>query len=701
MKEHHEVDSTRPADEGVADSAPGIVSGDLISPGQVLGGRYRVLSVLGCGGMGVVYRVEQIFLSRQFALKTLAVNNASPPVVRRFQAEARACSNLDHPNLVKVHDFGLLDNDTPFFVMDLIEGQSLAQILRQRGSLSLEEALPIFMEACFGLSYAHENGVVHRDIKPSNILIGKDIEGSLDVKIVDFGIAKITQSEAGEMQALTRTGEIFGSPYYMSPEQCLGTAIDHRTDIYSMGCVIFETLTGAPPFIGDSALATMMKHQSEPAATLQEASLGREFPAALEQIVKRMLAKVPDERFERVSGVARALMQLDAGSAEPTAASARRSKNERRAPEDKYIGEVQKLPRTVTLTVPALMVLALVLAAISFACGMFVHHLFLQAKTKMSISEKNTEATRLEKSAIIPSPTIPAGRVRSEIILSGDGKKYRKFVFPGDQVYGAIYDINSQFSKDARGEQVFPINTRIALRLLPLAIQSKPDFLEDLQADDLDAILLPPKQPQTLADEDFNLKFGHLTGLRRVEFSNNYTVGDSVVPELNKLPHLKILAIDDTAITSRGASQLTCLNDLTTFICSNITEHGELLKRLSACPDLFSLHMRKCNLTEDDLAVIAAMPKLQELMISKNPDITDKGLRHLSHLKLSRVNLKETPVTPASIPLLAGLKTLRTVEVPQTWSAEDAQRLEIRLKSACHSSHPVQVKIARAKEPEY
>jgi serine/threonine protein kinase/tetratricopeptide (TPR) repeat protein len=284
------------------------------APGQILGGRYKVLSLLGRGGMGVVYRVEQIFLGKELALKTMNKSSITDVTIRRFQAEARAAFAVDHPNIISVHDFGLLDDQTPFLAMEIIHGETLGAHLKNR-VLSVDEAIPIFIQVCFGLAHAHANGVVHRDIKPNNIMLLDQVkhgtEGS--VKILDFGIAKLTLNDGGEIQALTRTGEIFGSPLYMSPEQCTGEKVDHRSDIYSVGCVLFETLTGRPPIIGESALTTMMMHQSAIAPSLKEASPGASFPPELENVVKLMLAKQPGQRYQDLGRAALDLAAIKRG----------------------------------------------------------------------------------------------------------------------------------------------------------------------------------------------------------------------------------------------------------------------------------------------------------------------------------------------------------------------------------------------------
>ncbi len=281
---------------------------------EILGGRYRVLSFLGRGGMGVVYKVEQIFLGTELALKTIDQAAQSEMAVRRFQAEARAIFAVNHPNIVSVHDFGLLDDQTPFLAMEFVQGRTIGELIQSR-SLVLDDVLKIFIQVCFGLAHAHKSGVVHRDIKPNNIMVLNAMpigtEGS--VKILDFGIAKLTQQDGGEIQALTKTGEIFGSPIYMSPEQCTGEKIDHRSDIYSLGCVIFEALTGTPPFVGESALSTMMMHQTASIPSLKEASLGTNFSPELEHVVQTMLSKNPNDRYQDLGIAAHDLAAIRSG----------------------------------------------------------------------------------------------------------------------------------------------------------------------------------------------------------------------------------------------------------------------------------------------------------------------------------------------------------------------------------------------------
>lgn len=361
---------------------------DGIPVGTIVGGRYRILARCGQGGMGVVYRVEQIFVGKQLALKTICARNLSDASLRRFQVEARAAFAVQHPNVIAVHDFGTLEDGTPFMAMDYIEGKTLAQMIRENGSLTIPQALSIFVPVCFGLSAAHDLGIVHRDLKPSNIMIVNESRPGQDgsVKILDFGIAKLIQSEAGQIQELTRTGEIFGSPLYMSPEQCQGGRVDHRSDIYSLGCVFFEALAGISPFVGDTALATMMQHLSNDVPGLKESSLGKDFPASLERIVLKMLAKSPDQRYQNLSGVIIDLTRVS-GVDSP-------ARDADRAPAAVATRGNSSTAERVNVPLKKVVLLCFVTALASFATG-YCSQLLLRAQHKAFANDSMLPSVRM------------------------------------------------------------------------------------------------------------------------------------------------------------------------------------------------------------------------------------------------------------------------------------------------------------------
>jgi eukaryotic-like serine/threonine-protein kinase len=271
---------------------------------------FELGSEIGCGGMGVVYKARHCVLDKWFAVKMLPLDHLDRVGVLRFQQEARAAGSLQHENVVAVHDCGVTSSGRPYMVMEYAPGETLAELLKRRGHLSVGEALPIFAQICAGIHHAHTHGILHRDLKPSNVVL-VDKGNSLKAKILDFGIAKIMDGEVRLEKGLTQTGEVFGSPPYMSPEQALGKSSDRRTDIYSLGCLMYEVLTGAPPIVGHSVIETIYRQIHEIPSSLKEGSLGQEFSQELENIIAKTLAKDMDRRFPTVGHLQRALSELE------------------------------------------------------------------------------------------------------------------------------------------------------------------------------------------------------------------------------------------------------------------------------------------------------------------------------------------------------------------------------------------------------
>ncbi len=247
----------------LAGTGPG-ASSRVLKPGDLIGGSYRLKSLLGRGGMGYVFCAEHTIIKHDYALKMLAPERMTEASLRRFEIEAKAIANLDHPNIVKVYNMGLDEGDCPYYVMDLLHGTTLSDCIAARQDIPLEECLDILGHIAAGLGYAHGKGIVHRDMKPLNVIMLPENNGRVGVKIVDFGIAKLLPSANLRNQSQTATGEVFGSPFYMSPEQCMGNQVDRRSDIYSLGCTFFEALCGKPPYCGANAMETVLMHQNNP-----------------------------------------------------------------------------------------------------------------------------------------------------------------------------------------------------------------------------------------------------------------------------------------------------------------------------------------------------------------------------------------------------------------------------------------------------
>ncbi len=265
--------------------------------GKVIGEKYKILEILGMGGFSTVYKAEQSGLRRAVAIKILHAEFVDKPdKIRRFQYEAESISTLVHSNVASIYDFGVLSEGQPYLVMEWAPGKTLSAILSETKALPPERALNIFLQVCDGVSAAHQKGLIHRDLKPSNIVLMKNDDGSEHVKILDFGLAKVISEEGANRENLTMTGEVLGTPAYMAPEQCMGTSMDVRTDIYCFGCVMYEVLSGRLPLIGDNSYEVMHKHINEAPISLSKSSSA--VPARLVRIVSKTLQKDPDDRFQ-------------------------------------------------------------------------------------------------------------------------------------------------------------------------------------------------------------------------------------------------------------------------------------------------------------------------------------------------------------------------------------------------------------------
>jgi len=298
----------------------------------LLSERYKDFVRIGEGGTAVVYKAHDETLNKTVAIKTMSISRMTPEMVLKFQHEARAASKLQHPNLITVFDFGLIgENSRPYLVMDYVEGKSLEDYLQEVDFLTVDQTITILLEVLRGMEFAHQNGVVHRDLKPSNILLLAAPEPDARLKVVDFGIAKLQDEgkdllggskgvegfttdgqtrarleRTGGRSSRGRTGELIGSPFYISPEQIKGASVDQRTDVYSIGCIMFRMLSGMVPFEGETHLETYSQHLNE----LPPKIVDPVVPDALHELMDKCLAKDPAERPDSMKSVADELRNI-------------------------------------------------------------------------------------------------------------------------------------------------------------------------------------------------------------------------------------------------------------------------------------------------------------------------------------------------------------------------------------------------------
>jgi len=280
--------------------------------GRTIEGKYRIDAKVGAGGMGAVYRAHRLLIGDDVALKILHPEHVSQAdATERFRREAQAAARLKHQNAVSIYDFGVTSDGVVYLVMELVEGQSLREIIKQQGPLTPSAAAEVISQVCAALDEAHRQQIVHRDLKPDNIIVKPMLNG-LRVKVLDFGIAKLRDLTAGN---LTQTGSVMGTPHYMSPEQCLGEELDSRSDIYSLGVVLYEMLAGVVPFNSPRSTAVVVQHVNQTPPPLRAINLS--ISAAVESVVMHALEKNREQRPQSAA----ALAQEFTGAVTPAAQS--------------------------------------------------------------------------------------------------------------------------------------------------------------------------------------------------------------------------------------------------------------------------------------------------------------------------------------------------------------------------------------------
>jgi serine/threonine-protein kinase len=293
-----------------------------ITVGDTVGGKYTVDAIIGVGGMGVVASATHVSLGQRVALKVMRTARMNPETADRFLREARAAVSLKSSHVAKVLDVGTLESGLPFMVMELLEGSDLSSQLEARGALPCAEAIDYILQACDALSEAHALGIVHRDLKPENLFVTERRDGTAFVKVLDFGISKVTQTievaeSSAPRRAITHESTVMGSPMYMSPEQVRSAKhVDGRSDIWALGAILFELIAGRSAFYDESVPDIFVKILEKPAPRLEEAL--RDPPAGLSETIARCLEKDREKRFQTVDELAAALANL---GARPTTAT--------------------------------------------------------------------------------------------------------------------------------------------------------------------------------------------------------------------------------------------------------------------------------------------------------------------------------------------------------------------------------------------
>ena len=568
--------------------------------------RYKNFVRIGEGGTAIVYKAEDSNLLRDVAIKTMSISRMSPDMVLRFQHEARAASKLQHPNLITVLDFGLAGNSRPYLVMDFVRGKSLEDLLQESDCLPIDKTIAILLEVCRGMAFAHQNGVIHRDLKPSNILLLDVPEPDARVKVVDFGIAKLSGSDSGERPTASRTnlaamprvalerkkqgeskgrtGELMGSPFYMSPEQIRGDNVDQRTDIYSLGCIMFRMLSGMAPFEGDTHLETYSQHLNDLPPLIVDPVL----PAELHALIDKCLAKNPSERPSSMTEIADALRQILKRKTEPA----------------QRTNESERKPLPVKRSVAVVAIIFLIGAAVMFITNM-----------KKAPEPKANEAVAAKKADADEKKYLGKWSVE----LSNDNNKFWQ-ASPG------ATDEDIDLILPAKVPNISMRATAITnaglekLTQLPL---TELDISGTRLDDSAIPILVKMKDLEFLKWESSKItidglrRLAPLKKLRNLDLDQATQITDDCVDIIIKQwPNIQHLNLSGTSITEKSILKLTKLDNLRGLEIAELKLSDTAMNAIIASK-LKQLNLNHCSFDRKYVAEIPKMRKLQHLILSQ------------------------------------------------------------------------------------
>jgi len=667
---------------------------------SVIGGTYRVLEFIGEGGMGLVYRVEHIMMNKILALKVLKTEHLTENVWRRFRLEAQAISRLDHANIIKIYDMNQTEDKRPFYTMELLSGQSLADYLQENQRLPASEALPIFRQVCSALAYAHERGIIHRDIKPGNIML-LDVanSGAPQIKIVDFGIVKLVDNAELASQGLTRQGEVFGSPLYMSPEQCAGSKLDGRADMYSVGVTLFQALCGKPPLLGRSAAETTIMHHTVTAPTLAEVA-GIEFPAELEAVVAKMLAKKPDDRYKSLSDVAEVLLAIEEDHfahrpSTPGMARAKKMTGSRTLANSASNfgaafstesgtgdgGQTEGGRKKEAVGLKVLLVLAAVSAVVAIVVITFFNTKMLvfrpkpQAARPLASSVKNGlsgEAETKQDAAEIAALEVsnsPEVEKTIALILAERRAPYFKtdkfgnstFSFPSNVSIGSIGFVVPGGTKTCEAQGEFKMGRWKEMSFTANEITLEhPELLQFFPANSLDHIAFTDQKVHSDKFVSCLMKQQNLLALNM----SGSPLTEAELKRIASLKKLAVLTIDTKNISHKALFQSKLLPRLEGVGLVGLTNCTPVLEELVRSKNLHFLTLTSAKLKKSDFALIAKMKGLKNLAVNCT-ELDDDDLKQLTCLKeICYLNVGATKITQASLPTLAKFPLLRNPGLP-------------------------------------
>lgn len=576
-------------------------------------GRYQIAKELAKGGMGIVYKAHDNVLDKTVALKLILYRDRSEDQLLRFQREAQASSRLLHPNIAIVYNFGLDENSTPYMVLEFVEGKTIKRICNKR-RFDVLQTLEIGSQLCAALHHAHLNGLVHRDIKSSNVILDESQDPPV-AKIIDFGIARIVDTP-GFQRTLSSAQITPGSPPYMAPEQVKREPIDLRCDIYSLGCVLFEMLTGKTPFRGDTAIETMQMHVSKQPPLLQSVCQDLEFPDELEGLVAKCLAKKPEERFQSAAELSEAIEKVHEEYVELLADKQRLQTEAEDVDKSAELQEKQrKLRIAITLA-------SIFLITSAVATGVYLFS-----------SDPHVETLRVPQRALSKKPNKAVLEYANDVrdtIFAFDIKRFRR----------KPSEILLRYQVGDTALTAEKLN-----QLVPLKVQTLEIFHSELPPNAL-SIIAKMKTLQCLKllhdtnVNDTTLKnLKGLPNLVELSLSDHEELTGSVLSSLNQMSITRLNLRNCPSLNPKNLEALSQWKTLEFLDLQNNLIKPEHLKALRKVRTLKVLNLSDSKLQPGTMKVLKEIPALETLLIT-NTAITDKDLNEIADVKgLVRIDI--------------------------------------------------------------
>lgn len=595
------------------------------SPINIAADRYQIEGEIGRGGMGVVLKAHDRVLNILVAIKVLG-NDPTGMGAARLQREATAAGKLSHPNIARIFDFGQTSDSTPYMVMEYLEGQSLSDLIKQESRLDCRKAVPIFAQIASALSYAHSNGVIHRDLKPSNVMLIDPGTKACQAKLLDFGVARIYSDD----QSLTRTGAIIGSPLYMSPEQTQGDEATESSDIYSFGCLMFECLTGQPPFRGLSALETMSMHRNMAPPLLTDLISIQKLPNELVTLVDECLHKIPQNRPENFEAILGRLKAI----------------------EDKLENRVLTFEQIQRISNQHFKIRLHQFWKSKFGGISVLASLVVLAGLALSMNQ--SEQKRITESKLAPKTVLPDTTMKDIFTIKApisDDFKYQ--VLNGS----AIISSNDTATDDG----LIKFKGKSVNRAILEHGSLNGSCLQYLDPDNLTTISMLPSRVI-----DSNLKY--LRPMHTLHFFNvgSKYLSDEGVKEIAKVKSLRELFLKSDLITDKGIEYLTALPDLDHLRIEGSGVTDGVVRSLEKMKKLSRLHLVRTSISPDIGVKLANLDHLLSLEITGKKNISENSFEVLSKSKLQVLHLSDCDLNEDSFRAIGKIKELNRLILKNT-----------------------------------